>query len=83
MSYTASDIKILSEDELDAFPFHLIEKWSSIYHKPVEWLKRALEACYEYGYDVSIFEDKYLKGIDVPKDKNFEEFYIAYTRGRT
>ena len=45
MTYNASNIKVLSDKESLEHDFVLIDYLANKYCKPVEWIKRSVEAC--------------------------------------
>jgi len=57
--YTASSIQIKDPEDFD---FHLIEKWAREYSRPVEWIRRSVEACRLAGAPLDYFKRRYLDG---------------------
>jgi hypothetical protein len=77
MTYDANNIRVLREDEVDKFPWKMIEVLSDKYIRPVEAVTRGLEVCYLTGVDISYFEDRYLKGDkSVPENETYTLAYI-------
>jgi hypothetical protein len=61
MSYTAKNIKILSEDEINKFPYQLLEELDNKY--PIvcrESIQLGIEACLLSGYPIELYEQRYL-----------------------
>lgn len=78
--YTAKDIKILSEEELDRFPWHIIDSIAAKYHMDVLWVRAGFEACYQLNLDPDFFIRKYILKEKLPKNEELEQIYIANTR---
>jgi len=74
--YNASSIKILDGVELAEISYMKIADIANKYHKPLEVVKIAYEACMLAGLD---FEDfyvaKYCKNENIPLNKDFSEIY--------
>jgi hypothetical protein len=77
MTYDANNIRVLREDEVDKFPWKMIEVLADKYLRPVEAVTRGMEVCYLTGVDISYFEDRYLKGDkSVPENETYTLAYI-------
>ena len=60
--YGASNIKVLSNEESLEHDFVLIDYLATKYCKPVEWVKRSVEACRLCNVDPrDYFVERYLK----------------------
>ncbi|AHK11243.1 hypothetical protein S140_129 [Shewanella sp. phage 1/40] len=80
-TYDAKDIRVLREDEVDKFPWRMIEVLAEKYIHPVEAVRRGLEVCYLTGVDISYFEDRYLKrDKSVPENETFTLAYVEVLR---
>lgn len=72
--YDAKSIRVLSDQEaLNSTPWLAAETLASTYDKPVEFIRRGLEACRLAEVHQSYFIDRYLRGDkDVPKNDAVE-----------
>jgi len=65
--YTASNIKVLSDEEiLDTQPWVLLDSLANQYKKPRVFIERGLSVCQILGISSDYFIDRYLKGLDIP-----------------
>ncbi len=74
--YNASSIKILSEEEArKKFQWVNTGELAKKYNVNEEFIKLGLISCDAIGLGFQNFIDKYLKKIDIPKNKELEEAY--------
>lgn len=60
--YTANSIKILDDaDIIDRFDWARAGEWARLYHYPLDWCQRALEACRRANVDPEYIEARYLR----------------------
>lgn len=77
MTYDSNNIRILKEEEINEFPWRMIEVLADKYIKPLEAVTRGLEVCYLTGTPISYFEDRYLKGDkSVPENETYTLAYM-------
>ena len=68
LTYNASNIKILSDEESLEHDFVLIDYLANKYCKPVEWIKRSVEACRLCNVNPrDYFVPKYLEHKPIPE----------------
>lgn len=58
--YSEADIVIHDQPLDPRFDWRLAESWAETYHRPVEWLKRAIFSCREAGVCPTYIRDRYL-----------------------
>ncbi len=74
--YNASSIKILDQKEAeDKFSWIRIEELSRKYSVPKICIERGFEASRILDMSTDHYVDKYLKGMDIPKNLELEEVY--------
>ena len=62
MTYTAADIRVLTEKEVDArFTWARVSALAERYSRPTDWIARGLEACRRAGVDPDYFIARYLE----------------------
>jgi hypothetical protein len=74
-SYTASSISILPAPEaIEKFSWLKAEELASRTGKPIDWIKRGLQACEQAGVAHSYFISRYLDGDrSAPRNADVEE----------
>ena len=72
--YNASCLRILGDAEaLEATPWLAAETLATTYNKPVDFVKRGIEACRLANVEQSYFIERYCKGNkDIPKNDAVE-----------
>jgi hypothetical protein len=72
--YTASSIKILPAPEaIERFAWLKAEELAARTGKPIDWIKRGLQACEQASVAHSYFISRYLDGNkDVPRNRDVE-----------
>ncbi|MCL1123183.1 hypothetical protein [Shewanella surugensis] len=78
MSYDASSIRILSDDEVcDKFEWVRAHELATEYKQPLRCVERAIEACRVTGTPLEHYIERYLKNNkSIPKDHTFENAYL-------
>jgi hypothetical protein len=62
MTYTAADICVLTDQEVDArFSWARVGALAERYSRPTDWIARGLEACRRAGVDPDYFIARYLE----------------------
>lgn len=75
-TYDAKSIKVLKEDEMEAFPWFMIEVLAERYSAPLETVKKGVEVCNIAGVPISYYEDRYLKGDrSIPENETYTNMY--------
>ncbi|WP_063657708.1 hypothetical protein [Candidatus Arsenophonus triatominarum] len=76
MTYDASSIRILCEDEIKQFDWHWAEELAHEHTLPLDWVKRGFEASRRLGIEPDFFVRKYILNQDLPKNDEFEQVFI-------
>lgn len=81
--YTASSIRILSApDAIEKFAWLKAESLAARTGKPVDWIKRGLQACEQSGVGHDYFVRRYLDGDrSAPRNRNVEEAMADLLKG--
>lgn len=74
-SYTAKNIRILSDDEINEFDWAKSGKLAAQYKLPLDFVGRGFECSRRLGINTQYFIDKYLKKKSVEVVPEFEEVY--------
>ena len=73
-TYDEKNIKILKKkDIVEKFGWAKSIELSKEFGKNAKWIHRGLEACAGVGVDESYFINRYLRKIDIPKNKEVDE----------
>jgi hypothetical protein len=82
-SYSASSIQILPAPEaIERFAWLKAESLAARTGKPVDWIKRGLQACEQSGVPHSYFISRYLdKDRETPRNPDVEEAMADILRG--
>lgn len=84
MPYDADNIIVLSKEEIEAkFPWHMVNKLATTYHKHPDAIKRAVEASIATNTPIDYYERRYLQHKDIPEILEFTEAYKSITRSDT
>ena len=80
MTYDASSIRVLSDDEIQEFDWYRAETLASEHGLPVSWVKRGFEVSHRLGMTSEYFENKYIHKQSVAKIPEFEAVFIEVLR---
>lgn len=86
MAYDHTNIKILSEEELNQFDFIYVQELANEYHKDPRFIQRGLEAARLSNYPIEDWIQRYLKhDLATPATKELLEISMelqkeAYTK---
>ena len=62
MTYTAADIRVLTDQEIDVrFTWARVGALAERYSRPIDWIARGLEACRRADVDPDYFIARYLE----------------------
>ncbi|WP_063657670.1 hypothetical protein [Candidatus Arsenophonus triatominarum] len=76
MTYDASSIHILREDEIKQFDWHWAEELAHEHTLPLDWVKRGFEASRRLGIEPDFFVRNISSIKDLPKNDEFEQVFI-------
>ena len=75
--YNAGSITFHEEKFDPIMDWRHAENWAAQYNTPIEWLERAIKYCRLAGESPQYVEDRYLKKIDIPINREIDRIARA------